>query len=197
MARKFKVGIVGTGGIARNDHIPGWQTIPDVEIVAVCDIDKARAATAGQQAGTTAVFTDYKKLMQRKEIDAVDICTPNLSHTPIVLAALAAGKHVICEKPLAVTTKEVKAMGQMARTKRRILMTAQHRRYESASVAATGSRPNGARGISKSVTCSSARNFLRASWCSGTTVSEPSAATSGRRWCGMGGLMRCSAIARQ
>ncbi len=125
--RKIKVGIVGTGGIAKACHIPGWQENKDVEIVAVCDINKKRASSAVEEFNIPNAFKDFKKLVRMKEIDIVDVCTPNMVHMPAVLAALNAGKHVICEKPLAVTTAEVKKMGLTAKKKRRKLMTAQHR----------------------------------------------------------------------
>jgi len=134
--RKIRVGIVGTGGIARSCHIPGWQENKDVEIVAVCDINKKRASAAAQEFNITNAFKDFRKLVCMKEIDIVDVCTPNMVHTPAVIAALNAGKHVICEKPLAVTTAEVKKMGLTAKKKRRKLMTAQHQRFTGTAVSA-------------------------------------------------------------
>lgn len=128
--RKFRVGIIGTGGIFKFAHAPGWQALPDVEIYAVCDVNQERARQAAQEVGATHVVADYRDLV-KLDVDAVDICTPNRAHTPAVLAALEAGKHVLCEKPLAVTTKEVRAMGQLADRKKRKLMTAQHLRFSS------------------------------------------------------------------
>lgn len=127
---------MGTGGIARACHIPGWQAHDDVEVVAVCDIDRKRAAAAAEEFNIPNAFKDFKKLVRMKEIDIVDVCTPNMVHTPAVIAALNAGKHVICEKPLAVTTAEVKKMGLTAKKKRRKLMTAQHQRFTAAAVSA-------------------------------------------------------------
>jgi predicted dehydrogenase len=134
--RKIRVGIVGTGGIAKACHIPGWQAHDDVEIVAVCDINKKRAVAAAEEHNIPNAFKDFKELVKLKEIDIVDICTPNMVHTPAVIAALNAGKHVICEKPLAVTTAEVKKMGLTAKKKRRKLMTAQHQRFGAEAVSA-------------------------------------------------------------
>jgi len=127
--RKLRVGLIGTGGICRGQHIPGWQRLKDAQIVAVCDISKDAAAKAAELTGASEVFTDYKQMLRLKGIDAVDICTPNKLHTPAALAALRAGKHVLCEKPLAVTVKEVKQIGALAKKKRRKLMTAQHMRF--------------------------------------------------------------------
>ncbi len=117
-------------------HIPGWQAHDDVEIVAVCDIDKKRASSAAEEFNIPNTFKDFKKLVRMKEIDIVDVCAPNMVHTPAVIAALNAGKHVICEKPLAVTTAEVKKMGLTAKKKRRKLMTAQHQRFRAETISA-------------------------------------------------------------
>ncbi|MFZ9683709.1 MAG: Gfo/Idh/MocA family protein, partial [Cephaloticoccus sp.] len=105
--RKFRVGIIGGGGIAQAVHIPGWKNLPEVEIVGVADVSEATAKKAAAAAGAPQVFTDFRDLL-KLNLDAVDICTPNKVHTPAVLAALGAGKHVLCEKPLAVTTAEVR-----------------------------------------------------------------------------------------
>ena len=137
MARKFKVGIIGAGGIASWAHLPGWKSIADVEVVAIADIDEARAQSVAKANGITHAFKDYRDLV-KLELDAVDVCTPNRVHTPAVLAALNAGKHVLCEKPLAVTTKEVRQMGQLADRKKLKLMTAQHQRYTNSARAIKG-----------------------------------------------------------
>jgi predicted dehydrogenase len=78
-------------------------------------------------------YDDFLKLLEHDEIDAVDICTPNRVHTPAVIAALNAGKHVLCEKPLAVTTEEVKQMAEAAEKSGKLLMTAQHQRFSAIS----------------------------------------------------------------
>lgn len=127
-SRPFRVGLIGTGGIAQAMHIPGWKALPEVEIVAVADVSEESARQAAEKAGGAQVFTDYRDLL-RLDLDAVDICTPNRVHTPAVLAALEAGRHVLCEKPLAVSTREIRRMGELADRRRRVLMTAQHQRF--------------------------------------------------------------------
>ncbi len=129
---QFRVGIIGGGGIAQAVHIPGWKALPGVEIAAVADIDRATAKKAAEMAGAPRVFTDYRDLL-KLDLDAVDVCTPNRVHTPVVLAALARGLHVLCEKPLAVTTAEVRRLGELADKKRRILMTGQNNRFRAVS----------------------------------------------------------------
>jgi predicted dehydrogenase len=125
---KFRVGIIGTGGVFRWAHIPGWKSIPDAEIVAVADVNVASAAAVAKELNVPHVFADFRELV-KLDLDAVDVCTPNAVHTPAVLAALKAGKHVLCEKPLATTTADVRRMGQLADRKKLKLMTAQHQRF--------------------------------------------------------------------
>jgi predicted dehydrogenase len=132
--RKFRIGIIGTGGIARATHIPAWKEMPGVEIFAVADIIRERAEAVGREHGVAHVFADYHDLL-KLELDAVDICTPNRVHTPVALAALAAGKHVLCEKPLAVSTREVRQMGTLADRRKLKLMTAQVHRFTTPGVA--------------------------------------------------------------
>ncbi|NLF39909.1 Gfo/Idh/MocA family oxidoreductase [bacterium] len=135
MAQKLKIGIIGAGGIARGPHINGWKQVADAEVVAVCDISKGAAESMAREHGIPNVFTDFRELVKLTEIDAVDICTPNRVHTPAVLAAFARRKHVLCEKPLAVTVREVKQMQAAAARARKLLMTAQHQRFSGISTA--------------------------------------------------------------
>lgn len=128
-SRKLRVGVIGTGGIARACHMPAWQRIEDAEIVAAADIDKSALAAAVEKFGVPNAFTDYRKLLAMKEVDVVDVCTWNSVHAPAAIASLAAGKHVICEKPLAITPAEVNAMIRAAKKARRLLCTIQNHRF--------------------------------------------------------------------
>ncbi|MBQ6268363.1 MAG: Gfo/Idh/MocA family oxidoreductase [Clostridia bacterium] len=109
---KIKVGIIGCGGIANGKHMPSIKTVKEVEMVAFCDIIEERAVEAAKKFGTpdAKVYTDYKELLKDESIVAVHVCTPNRSHSFISIDALEAGKHVICEKPMAKTYAEAKAM---------------------------------------------------------------------------------------
>lgn len=115
--KKFKVGIVGCGGIANGKHMPALKKLTNVEIVAFCDIVPERAHKAAADYGTAdaQVFTDYRKLVALNSLDVVHVLTPNKSHSPITVAALDAGKHVMCEKPMAKTSKDARAMVEAAR----------------------------------------------------------------------------------
>ena len=143
--RKFRVGLIGTGGIAKSAHIPGWKSLPEVEIVGVADVMLDRAQAVAREHGIANAFADYHDLL-KLDLDAVDICTPNRVHTPAALAALSRGCHVLCEKPLAVSTKEVRAMGTLADKRKLKLMTAQFQRFTAPAAAIKGWANSGALG---------------------------------------------------
>lgn len=110
--KKNRVGIIGCGFIANGKHLPVMATIEGVESVAFCDIILERAQAAAKQFGTpdALVCTDYHDVLAREDIDVIHVCTPNSSHAEISIAAMKAGKHVMCEKPMAKTAAEAKAM---------------------------------------------------------------------------------------
>jgi predicted dehydrogenase len=111
MGRKLKYGIIGCGGIAKGKHLPAIKNLGDVEITAFCDTLGGRAEEANQNyaGGKGKVFTAYRDLL-KEELDAVFVLTPNNSHSEITVAALKSGKHVMCEKPMAKTYAEARAM---------------------------------------------------------------------------------------
>lgn len=113
----IKVGIIGCGGIANGKHMPALKKVEDVEMVAFCDIIAERAEKAAKEYGTAdaKVYEDYKELLKDKSIDVVHVCTPNKEHSFITIDALEAGKHVMCEKPMAKTYAEAKAMLEAAK----------------------------------------------------------------------------------
>ena len=124
MADKIKVGIIGCGGIANGKHLPALRAIADqVELVAFCDIVVERAEKAKADFGTpdSKVYENYKDLLADKSIVAVHVCTPNRMHSPISVDALDAGKHVICEKPMAINSAEAKKMLDAAKRNGKIL----------------------------------------------------------------------------
>lgn len=105
----MKIGVIGCGSIAQHRHLPEYAAHPDAEIVAVCDIVPERAQTIADQYGTRA-YTDYHEMLANEEVEAVSVCTPNYLHAPISIAALHAGKHVLCEKPMALTVEDADKM---------------------------------------------------------------------------------------
>lgn len=107
-----RVGIIGCGGIANGKHMPALSKLKNVRMVAFCDIIEKKALAAREKFGTPdcAVYTDYKKLLEDKSIDVVHVLTPNRSHSFITVDALEAGKHVMCEKPMAINSAEAQKM---------------------------------------------------------------------------------------
>ncbi len=112
MDRIVKIGIIGCGGIANGKHMPSLKKIKNVQMVAFCDIIEERAVKAAEEYGVEGakVYTDYKELLKDRVIEVVHVCTPNRSHAFISIDAMEAGKHVMCEKPMAKTYKEAKEM---------------------------------------------------------------------------------------
>ena len=111
--KKLKIGIVGCGEIAKGKHLPALKAYSDkCEIVAFCDIIEERAVWAAKEYGTpdAKVYTDHKELLKDPEIDVVHVLTPNVAHCEITVNALNAGKHVMCEKPMAATTEDARKM---------------------------------------------------------------------------------------
>ncbi len=109
---KYRTGIIGCGNIANAKHMPTIAKMDDVEMVAFCDIVRERAEEAAKKFGTpdARVYTDYRELLADPTIDNVRVLTHNGPHAEITIAALNAGKHVLCEKPMSITGEEAKAM---------------------------------------------------------------------------------------
>jgi predicted dehydrogenase len=100
----LRVGVIGAG-IFGSLHVATFDKLPTVELVAVCDLDEGRARELAADAGADW-YTDPSEMMARGDLDAVSVATPDHTHTPLVLAAIDAGLHVLCEKPLAKTATE-------------------------------------------------------------------------------------------
>jgi predicted dehydrogenase len=113
----IKVGIIGCGGIANGKHMPSLKTLAGVEQVAFCDIDATKAEKAAQEYGVqgATVYTSYMDLLNAGGVDVIHVCTPNISHDAIAIAALQAGNHVMCEKPMAKTSAGARLMRDVAR----------------------------------------------------------------------------------
>ena len=112
MDKKVRIGVIGCGGISNGKHMPAEKRNPAAEMVAFCDIIEERALKAREDFGKPEhkVYTDYRELLKDKSIDAVLVLTPNCAHCEITVAALNAGKHVMCEKPMAMNYAEAKKM---------------------------------------------------------------------------------------
>ena len=111
------VAIIGCGGIALQNHLPGLAHCPDTRVVALCDTDPAVVEGARRLAAGATLYSDYREVLRRDEVTAVVIATPNVLHAPIAQDAIAAGKHVLCEKPLALDAAQAYAMYRAAEAK--------------------------------------------------------------------------------
>jgi predicted dehydrogenase len=120
----IRVALIGTGGIAVQNHIPGIRLHPQGEVVALCDPDRGALEAASGASGITQTYSDYRDVVGRRDVDAVVIATPNHVHAPIALAAVAAGKHVLCEKPLGMDAGETERMALAAAQAGVVHMTA-------------------------------------------------------------------------
>lgn len=127
---KLKVAVIGCGSIAKYRHLPEYHINNQVEIVAVCDVVEERAEEKAAQYGAKA-FTDYNEVLKLEEVDAISVCLPNYLHAPVTIAALNAGKHVLCEKPMATSKEEAAAMIQAAKANDKKLMIAHNQRFVS------------------------------------------------------------------
>jgi predicted dehydrogenase len=113
--RKVRVGVIGAGTWANHAHLPGWHRDSRCDIVATCDVDQKLAEAAKSTYGADAAYTDYRALLERDDIDVVDVVTPSHEHYEQAMAALNAGKHVLCEKPVAFDFRETLAASELAK----------------------------------------------------------------------------------
>ena len=109
MSRELRLGIIGNGQIGTS-HVKHWQGIPGVKLVALCDIIPERAERLAKKYDVPHTLKWFRELLAMEEIDAVDVCLHNNKHAPVSIAAMEAGKHVYCEKPMAGSYVDAKAM---------------------------------------------------------------------------------------
>lgn len=114
MAEKVRIGIIGVGQIGKN-HLRRYADIADVEVVAAADVNAAELARVAEQYGIKHTYASFRELLKRDDIVAVDVCMHNNLHAPATIAALEAGKHVYCEKPIAGAYIDGKSMVETAK----------------------------------------------------------------------------------
>lgn len=124
----LKVAVIGCGSIAQNRHLPEYAANPDVTITAVCDMVDERVEAMASAHGAVA-YTDYETLLQNESVDMVSVCLPNALHASVSIAALDAGCHVLCEKPMATSSEEAQAMIDAARKNGKKLMIGHNQRF--------------------------------------------------------------------
>ncbi|MBM4193894.1 MAG: Gfo/Idh/MocA family oxidoreductase [Gemmatimonadetes bacterium] len=113
--RKVRVGVLGAGAWARFAHLPGFARDPRCELVAIADVVPERATEAAAEFRIPHAYASHEELIARADIDVVDVCTPSATHFALAMAALEAGKHVLCEKPVAYDFRETRRAAALAR----------------------------------------------------------------------------------
>lgn len=124
-----RLGVIGVGSIAGKFHLPAFSGLPNASLCALSDLDSAKLKGVGARYGIKKLFTNYRQMLRDRDIDAVVIASPSGSHYRHVMDALKAGKHVMVEKPFALTGREAWAMTDYAKKVRRVLLCAQHNRF--------------------------------------------------------------------
>lgn len=127
--KKIGVGVIGAGAIAEHGHLPAYAQMPEAHLVAISDINAARCKSLGEKFRVPNCYEDYRTLLENKAVDAVSVCTPPDMHAEIAIAAAQAGKHVLCEKPMAVTVEDTDKMIEAAQKNNVKLMVGHSLRY--------------------------------------------------------------------
>jgi predicted dehydrogenase len=120
MGERVRIGVIGVGQIGTH-HLTAYRDIPEAEVVAVADLFPEKLEAAHQRFGIQDTYADFRTLLERRDIQAVDVCVHNNKHAPISIVALRAGKHVYCEKPMAGTFRDAQDMLAEARAQGRKL----------------------------------------------------------------------------
>ncbi len=126
---RVKIGVVGLGWVAQVVHLPILLKLPEAEVVAICDRDRARARLVAEKFGLRNVYTDLNQMLEKQELQAVIVCTSTDTHKEVTLASLKSGKDVLVEKPIARHYAEAAAMSEMAREQKRKLMVGMNHRF--------------------------------------------------------------------
>lgn len=128
MMSKLNIGVIGAGSISEV-HFNAYKNNPDVQMYAVCDLNEQRAREKAELYGAEKVYTDYHEMLADPNLHAVSVCTWNNTHAEISIAALQAGKHVLCEKPLSRTVEEALKVEEAVKSSGRIFQVGFVRRY--------------------------------------------------------------------
>ncbi|MBA2175514.1 Gfo/Idh/MocA family oxidoreductase [Halobacillus locisalis] len=125
---KLNVAVIGCGSIAQHRHLLEYQANEHVSITAVCDLVEERVEKVAQKYNAKA-YTSYEELLAKENVDLVSVCLPNYLHAPVSIAALNAGNHVLCEKPMATSREEAERMIEAAEASGKTLMIAHNQRF--------------------------------------------------------------------
>ncbi len=123
------IAILGCGAVAEKMHLPEYAQSKEAQIIACVDIVEGKAQHLAELVGGAQVYTDYHDALALDEVQAVDICLPNYLHAPVAIAAAEAGKHILCEKPMAISMADAQAMIDAAEKAGVMLMVRQSTRF--------------------------------------------------------------------
>lgn len=126
---KLKVAVVGGGSIAQVAHLRNWSRISDVELVALCDVDKGKINSLTEKFNIPRWYFVLDEMLKREQLDALHICTPSLHHFPMAYLALSKGVNVLVEKPIALNSSDTKKLMDYAESKKLTLMVGMHNRF--------------------------------------------------------------------
>ena len=129
MTTHYRVAVIGAGSIAKYSHVPGFKRLSNCEVVALCDVNETRARELAAETGVLGVYSDAERMLAEQQPEIVVVATPNAFHKPMSMAALRAGAHVLCEKPLALTYADALEMFDLAAQQQRILTVGTHLRF--------------------------------------------------------------------
>ena len=129
MSDTIRVGLIGAGQIATH-HMTRYKDMPQVKMVAVADLFPEKVKAAQDRFGIPNGYADFKEMLNRDDLDAVDVCVHNNKHAPLTIAALEAGKHVYCEKPMAGTYRDAENMYKAGRLAEAAMLKAHATRNE-------------------------------------------------------------------
>ncbi|HYT32943.1 MAG TPA: Gfo/Idh/MocA family oxidoreductase, partial [Thermoanaerobaculia bacterium] len=146
-----KGAIIGVGNVALNGHLPGWLTCPEVEIVAAADVREEGRAALTERLPGARWYNSVDALLAAEKLDFIDICTPPAFHSSAIRPALEAGVHVLCEKPLVLSSTELAGLGALAREQSIVLATVHNWRHAPVLLRATELVRSGAVGSVSSV----------------------------------------------
>lgn len=128
--KKLRIGLVGAGNIAKA-HLTAYRNVEDAQIVAICDINPVTLKETAENFGIEKAYASETEMLAAEELDAVDVCVWNCNHAACSIEALNAGKHVLCEKPMAASAAEAEAMIEAARRNQKLLMIGFVLRFDS------------------------------------------------------------------
>jgi len=127
--KKIKVGIIGAGAIAQISHIPSFQKLENVEVTAIADTNKEKLDFVANKFNIPEKFVDWQEILELKELDIISICSPNYFHKEQVVSSLKKGKHVLCEKPVAMNVGETEEILKTVKESKKKFMVAFPHRF--------------------------------------------------------------------